>query len=64
MHFVTGGFSGATQVAVDLVAAAADSPHVEAILVLRRKSTTEEARVQPCATAACRSRLCQAGSIG
>jgi len=46
MHFVTGGFSGATQVAIDLVAAAADSPQIEAVLVLRRKKTTDPARVQ------------------
>lgn len=46
MHFVTGGFSGATQVAVDLVRAAQrdDSP-VEAQLVLRRKRQTPDDRV-------------------
>lgn len=45
MHFVTGGFSGATQVAVDLclAARAAGQP---VLLVLRRKRTTTPERVQ------------------
>ncbi|WP_081961658.1 glycosyltransferase [Aquabacterium sp. NJ1] len=46
IHFVTGGFSGATQVAVDLVRACGADPEWEAVLVLRRKSQTEMARVQ------------------
>jgi glycosyltransferase involved in cell wall biosynthesis len=46
LHFVTGGFSGATQVAVDLALAALQSPHIEPLLVLRRKRNTEAARVQ------------------
>lgn len=46
LHFVTGGFSGATQVAIDLVAAAQESRDFEALLVLRRKRTTDDARVQ------------------
>lgn len=46
LHFVTGGFSGATQVAVDLALAALQSPHIEPLLVLRRKRNTETARVQ------------------
>ncbi|MDT8998079.1 glycosyltransferase [Paucibacter sp. APW11] len=47
MHFVTGGFSGATQVAVDLChAARAPGSGMEAILVLRRKRNTDEARLQ------------------
>lgn len=47
MHFVTGGFSGATQVAVDLVRGAqrADSP-LDALLVLRRKRQTPDHRVE------------------
>jgi glycosyltransferase involved in cell wall biosynthesis len=47
VHFVTGGFSGATQVATDLVRAArgASSP-MQAVLVLRRKRSTQAARVQ------------------
>lgn len=46
IHFVTGGFSGATQVAVDLVAAHQASGNFQAKLVLRRKRTTDPARVQ------------------
>jgi len=44
MHFVTGGFSGATQVAVDLCHSA--GPQQQAVLVLRRKRNTDAARVQ------------------
>ncbi|HET9976471.1 MAG TPA: glycosyltransferase, partial [Burkholderiaceae bacterium] len=47
LHFVSGGFSGATQVAVDLARAAI---HADAgtrtLLVLRRKRATDGARVQ------------------
>lgn len=39
MHFVTGGFSGATQVAIDLCLAAKHTD-MEVTLVLRRKRTT------------------------
>lgn len=46
LHFVTGGFSGATQVAVDLVRAHGASGRFEALLALRRKRTTLPARVQ------------------
>ncbi|NMM78776.1 glycosyl transferase [Acidovorax sp. SRB_14] len=46
MHFVTGGFSGATQVAVDLCLAARGSDAMEAMLVLRRKRNTDAARVE------------------
>ncbi len=45
LHFVTGGFSGATQVAVDLVRAHAASGHFQPVLVLRRKRTTSPERV-------------------
>lgn len=47
MHFVTGGFSGATQVAVDLVRASGrpDSP-LESLLVLRRKRQTPQERAE------------------
>jgi len=44
MHFVSGGFSGATQVAIDL-ARAADAG-TSTLLVLRRKRATDQARVQ------------------
>ena len=46
MHFVTGGFSGATQVAVDLCLATRGSDAMEAMLVLRRKRNTDAARVE------------------
>jgi hypothetical protein len=43
---VTGGFSGATQVAVDLCLAAQAEPGMQTLLVLRRKRNTSDARVQ------------------
>lgn len=46
LHFVTGGFSGATQVAVDLCLAAQCSQSMQVLLVLRRKRNTDAARVQ------------------
>ena len=46
LHFVTGGFSGATQVAVDLALAQLQSAHIAPLLVLRRKLHTDEGRVQ------------------
>ncbi|MFY8117179.1 MAG: glycosyltransferase [Roseateles sp.] len=46
LHFVTGGFSGATQVAVDLCRAAQDQTDMEVLLVLRRKSNTDAARLE------------------
>lgn len=46
LHFVTGGFSGATQVALDLVQAARASPGMAPLLVLRRKRQTDPARVE------------------
>lgn len=45
LHFVTGGFSGATQVAIDLVQAALQGRHMAPLLVLRRKRQTDPARV-------------------
>lgn len=45
IHFVTGGFSGATQVAVDLVKATLQAPGVEPLLVLRRKRHTPQAAI-------------------
>lgn len=45
MHFVTGGFSGATQVAVDLCRAAQRGQGMEVMLALRRKPSTDAARV-------------------
>jgi glycosyltransferase involved in cell wall biosynthesis len=46
VHFVTGGFSGATQVAADLARAALAAGSMQAVLVLRRKRSTQDARVQ------------------
>jgi glycosyltransferase involved in cell wall biosynthesis len=46
LHFVTGGFSGATQVAVDLCRAAQAQGRTEVMLALRRKSNTDAARVE------------------
>jgi glycosyltransferase involved in cell wall biosynthesis len=45
LHFVTGGFSGATQVAIDLCKAAASAPDVQVKLVLRKKRNTSLARI-------------------
>lgn len=46
VHFVTGGFSGATQVAVDLCQSARHGGPYEPVLVLRRKRHTPMARVE------------------
>lgn len=46
IHFVTGGFSGATQVAVDLCLAALGSPEMSVKLVLRQKKSTDPARIE------------------
>lgn len=46
LHFVTGGFSGATQVAIDLVKSASNSEHIESLLVLRRKRQTPQSKIQ------------------
>lgn len=46
VHFVTGGFSGATQVAVDLCLAALRGGPFQPVLVLRRKAHTPMARVE------------------
>lgn len=46
LHFVTGGFSGATQVAVELCLSQRRAGRLQPILVLRRKRTTDPAKVQ------------------
>ncbi|WAC72411.1 glycosyltransferase [Roseateles sp. SL47] len=46
LHFVTGGFSGATQVAVELCRSQRQAGRLEPILVLRRKRSTDPAKVQ------------------
>ena len=45
MHVVSGGFSGATQVAIDLVEAALQGGKTEPYLVLRRKRSTAPERI-------------------
>jgi glycosyltransferase involved in cell wall biosynthesis len=44
LHFVSGGFSGATQVALDLVKASLGHATIEPLLVLRHKRQTDPAR--------------------
>lgn len=44
LHFVSGGFSGATQVALDLVKASLGHANMEPLLVLRHKRQTDPAR--------------------
>lgn len=46
IHFVTGGFSGATRVAIDLVAYHQQYPDVQCLLVLRQKKTTTADKLQ------------------
>lgn len=46
LHFVTGGFSGATQVAIDLCRSSLEGRKIEPILVLRKKRNTDMARVE------------------
>lgn len=46
IHFVAGGFTGSTSVAIDLVNATQHNPQIESLLVLRQRPTTELKRVQ------------------
>ncbi|MFD1245139.1 glycosyltransferase [Paralysiella testudinis] len=46
LHFVTGGFSGATQVAIDLVGAHNSMADMVCLLVLRQKKTTTATHLQ------------------
>lgn len=46
LHFVTGGFSGSTSVAVELVKASQNNPNFESVLVLRRKKSKHDAKIQ------------------
>jgi glycosyltransferase involved in cell wall biosynthesis len=46
IHFVTGGFSGSTSIAIQLVNAAKCDPTISSLLVLRKKSSTNMAKVQ------------------
>jgi glycosyltransferase involved in cell wall biosynthesis len=45
MHFVTGGFTGSTKVAIDIIRAAKSDPAFSSMLVLRKKSSTDIERV-------------------
>lgn len=45
LHFVTGGFSGATQVAIDLCQAGLQSQGWDVMLVLRRKRSTDMKKI-------------------
>lgn len=51
LHFVSGGFSGATQVAVDLVNASLGRTDIQPLLVLRRKRQTPQGRYDELANA-------------
>ena len=46
VHFVTGGFTGSTKVAIELIRAAKHNPAFSSMLVLRKKSSTDPERVQ------------------
>lgn len=46
VHFVTGGFTGSTKVAIDLIRAAKQNPAFSTMLVLRKKSSTDQERVK------------------
>jgi len=46
LHFVTGGFSGSTSVAIELVKATLGSADFESLLVLRRKKSKHDAKIQ------------------
>lgn len=41
LHFVAGGFTGSTSVAIDLVKSTKDHPHICSYLVLRKRPTTD-----------------------
>lgn len=45
VHFVTGGFTGSTKVAIDLIRAVKNNPAFSSMLVLRKKSSTDQARI-------------------
>lgn len=46
VHFVTGGFTGSTKVAIDLIRAVKHNPAFSSMLVLRKKSSTDQARIK------------------
>jgi glycosyltransferase involved in cell wall biosynthesis len=46
IHFVTGGFSGSTAIAVELVKSTLNNDHFESLLVLRRKKSKHDKKIQ------------------
>lgn len=46
IHFVTGGFSGSTSIAIKLVEATLGSTQFDSLLVLRRKKSKHDAKIQ------------------
>lgn len=46
LHFVSGGFTGATRVAIDLCRASLEGRKIEPVLVLRKQPNTDMARVE------------------
>ncbi len=46
LHFVTGGFSGSTSVAIELVKASLGSNQFDSLLVLRRKKAKHDGKIQ------------------
>lgn len=44
VHFVTGGFTGSTKVAIDLISSVKNNPAFSSMLVLRKKSSTDSER--------------------
>jgi glycosyltransferase involved in cell wall biosynthesis len=46
LHFVAGGFTGSTSVAIDLVKSTHSHPHITSQLVLRKRPTTDINQVQ------------------
>lgn len=45
IHFVTGGFSGATYVVADIIAEQKEKENIENLLVLRKKKNTDDAKL-------------------
>jgi glycosyltransferase involved in cell wall biosynthesis len=46
IHFVTGGFSGSTSIAIELVKASLGNAQFDSLLVLRRKKSKHDAKIQ------------------
>jgi len=48
IHFVTGSFLGSTLVAIDLVKSSLESNKFDSLLVLRRKKSKHDEKIQRC----------------